>query len=65
MELDALIVVRLHMGLLFDEIRKIKLESESKVYGNCMFSISKSIKNGTINREYDIREWPGNASLQH
>lgn len=36
-ELPALLVVGLHLGLLFDEIRKIIMESVSVVSVNCTF----------------------------
>lgn len=64
-ELQAVLVIRIHLGLRYDEVYKIRMENVSIVSRTCRMDISESIENSTVNSDYSMTEWPGNYSIQH
>lgn len=63
--LHAILVVGLNLGLRYDEISKLKIEHVSVVSGNITMTLLESIKNSTVERLYQIEEWPADTKLRY
>ncbi len=64
-ELHAVLVLRMHLGLLFDEVGKLKVEHISTDGVDAILTIRKTIKISTEERVYTLREWPENTQLRN
>ena len=62
--LHAVLVVGLNLGLRYDEITKLRIESKSVYSGGCTMTINESIKNSTVQRTYHLTDWDGNTALR-
>jgi len=63
--IHAAIVVGMNIGLRYDEVTKLKVESLSVLPDEIRMTIVESIKNSTVRRDYQLMEWPGNSDLRH
>lgn len=64
-QLHAIMVVGLNLGMQFDEVRKINMENISVTSDGILITIYEIIKNETHGRIYNVREWDGNSSLRN
>lgn len=67
--LHASLVVGLNLGIRYEEIMKVKIESvavvpEIMAEGNMYFSLPIAIKNSTSYKTYVIKEWPGDTKIR-
>ena len=62
--LHAILVVGLNLGLRYDEIKKLKVQNVSVGSGGCTLTLLESIKNSTVHRTYQLRDWFGNSALR-
>ena len=59
--LHAVLTVGLNVGLRYDEISKIMVDSVSVDDDNITMTINTVIKNSTISRDYRLLEWPAHC----
>jgi len=64
-ELHAVLVLGLNLGLRYDEISKLKAEHVSVGSGGETLTLCEAIKNSTVQRDYHLREWDGNTPLRN
>lgn len=64
-QLHAILVLGLNLGVRFEEIAKLTTQHISIDDGSVILTITVSIKNSTEQRNYHLREWPGNSALRH
>lgn len=64
-ELLAVLVLGISLGLRSDEVAKLDVEQVSVDGRKVTLNITESIKNSTRQRIYTVREWPGNTALRH
>lgn len=62
--LHAILCLGLNVGLRFDEVSKLSMEHLTIDSGQITFTIVQSIKNSTEQRNYEVRDLPGNSSLR-
>ena len=62
--LHAILVVGLNLGLRYEEIKKLKVLNVSVGSGGCTLTLLESIKNSTVHRTYQLRDWFGNSALR-
>lgn len=63
--LHAVLVLGLNMGMRYDEIFKLTAGHLSVIGGNVALTLAVAIKNSTEQRNYVLREWPGDSALRH
>ncbi len=64
-QLHAIMVLGLNMGMRFDEVQKLSLDHLTILSDGTTLEITESIKNSTETRTYKIRDWPGNSALRY
>lgn len=64
-QLHAICFMGLNLGLRFDELAKLKIDHVSVDEGCLTMTITESIKNSTVQRDYRVRRWPGKSALRN
>lgn len=64
-QLYAIFLVGLNLGLRFDEVSKLKVEHITVNSRTVHLTRREAIKNSTEQRNYTIREWPEHTALRH
>lgn len=63
-QLHAIFLLGLNLGLRYDEISKLQLQRVSVNSEGIVITLVEAIKNSTVQRDYRLRDWEGDESLR-